>query len=59
MLDRRTKARTVHSIRQQLDHCLMLQSLDMPVPEGQVLRLSLQLSELARTEPILSLAEVL
>lgn len=57
-LDRRAKARTVKSLRSQLDHCLMLQSLGQPVAEGLADRLSDQLSRLARTLPYLSLAEV-
>lgn len=57
-LDRRAKARTVRSIRSQLDHCLMLQSLGQPIEVGLADRLSDQLSALARTAPILSLAEV-
>lgn len=56
--DRRAKARTVRSIRRQLDHWLMLQSLGMPVDAQLVERLNDQLSALARTEPFLSLAEV-
>lgn len=56
--DRRAKVRTVVSLRRQLDHALMLQSLGQPVDAAQVDRMNDQLSELARTEPFLSLAEV-
>lgn len=56
--DRRSKARTVRSIRQQLDHLLMLQSIGHSVPEGLADRLSDQLAVLCRTAPFLTLAEV-
>lgn len=56
--ERRAKARTVRSLRGQLDHLLMLQSLGAYVEPGLADRLSDQLSELARTEPFLTLAEV-
>lgn len=57
-MERREKIRTVRSIRRQLDHALMLQSLGMTVDAEQVARLGDQLSALARTEPALTLAEV-
>lgn len=57
--ERRAKARTVRSIRSQLDHCLMLQSLGQYVEPGLADRLSDQLYAAARTEPFLSLAEVM
>lgn len=56
--DRRAKARTTKSIRRQLDHLLMLQSLGHSTPEGLADRLGDQLSALSRTEPFLTLAEV-
>lgn len=57
-MDRREKVRTVRSIRRQLDHALMLQSLGMPVDAVKVEHLNDQLAALARTEPALTLAEV-
>lgn len=57
-MERREKVRTTRSIRRQLDHALMLQSLGMPVDALEVTRLSDQLTALSRTEPYLTLAEV-
>lgn len=57
-MDRREKVRTVRSVRRRLDHALMLQSLGEPVDVLEVVRLNDQLSQLARTAPYLTLADV-
>lgn len=57
-IDRRAKARTVRSLRSQLDHALLMRSIGQPVEQALVDQLGDQLYALARTEPLLTLAEV-